>query len=117
MKSPMSTSDAISITRPNNAAKPKLPTYTVPTPSDAQTPGGREAERGPEIEDRNMSESFHELFQKSVPTIKEGEVVRGKVLTVDEDHVQIDVGFKSEGLVDKDIALGTLLDTSYVETS
>jgi small subunit ribosomal protein S1 len=46
-----------------------------------------------------MSESFAELFEKSVSSIKEGEVVRGKVLSVDEDHVQIDVGFKSEGLV------------------
>jgi small subunit ribosomal protein S1 len=46
-----------------------------------------------------MKESFAELFAKNVPEIKEGEVVRGKVLSVDEDHVQIDVGFKSEGLV------------------
>ena len=46
-----------------------------------------------------MSESFAELFEKSISSIKEGDVVRGKVLTVDEDHVQIDVGFKSEGFV------------------
>ena len=46
-----------------------------------------------------MSESFAELFEKTVPTIKEGEVTRGKVLSVDEDNVQIDVGFKSEGMV------------------
>jgi ribosomal protein S1 len=41
------------------------------------------------------SESFAELFEKSVRQIKEGEVVRGRVLSVDEDNVQIDVGFKS----------------------
>jgi small subunit ribosomal protein S1 len=46
-----------------------------------------------------MSETFAELFDKSISSIKEGDVVRGKVLTVDEDHVQIDVGFKSEGFV------------------
>jgi len=46
-----------------------------------------------------MSESFAELFEKSVSSIKEGDVVHGKVLTVDEDNVQIDVGFKSEGFV------------------
>ena len=46
-----------------------------------------------------MSESFAELFEKSISSIKEGDVVRGKVLTVDEDQVQIDVGFKSEGFV------------------
>merc|ERR1712000_657372 len=30
---------------------------------------------------------------------KEGGVVKGTVLAVDDDHVTIDVGFKSEGLV------------------
>lgn len=46
-----------------------------------------------------MSESFAELFEKSATKIKEGEVVRGRVLAIDDDHVTIDVGFKSEGLV------------------
>jgi small subunit ribosomal protein S1 len=45
------------------------------------------------------SQTFAELFEQSVRNIKEGEVVRGRVLSVDEDNVQIDVGFKSEGLV------------------
>jgi len=45
------------------------------------------------------SPSFADLFEKSVRQIKEGEVVRGRVLSVDEENVQIDVGFKSEGLV------------------
>jgi small subunit ribosomal protein S1 len=44
-------------------------------------------------------ETFAELFEKSVKSVKEGEVVRGTVLSVDDDHVQIDIGFKSEGLV------------------
>ena len=46
-----------------------------------------------------MSESFADLFEKASTNIKEGEVVRGIVLSIDDDHVQIDVGFKSEGLV------------------
>ncbi|MCH7707610.1 MAG: 30S ribosomal protein S1 [Myxococcales bacterium] len=46
-----------------------------------------------------MGETFAEIFEKSEAKIKEGEVVRGKVLSIDDDHVQIDVGFKSEGLV------------------
>lgn len=44
-------------------------------------------------------ESFAELFESSLRSIKEGEVVRGTVLSIDEDHIQIDIGFKSEGLV------------------
>jgi len=44
--------------------------------------------------------SFAELFAKDAPKLKEGEVVKGRVLAADQDHVQIDVGFKSEGLID-----------------
>ena len=44
-------------------------------------------------------ESFAELFEKIAPKIEEGSVVRGTVLSVDGDHVQVDVGFKSEGLI------------------
>jgi len=42
---------------------------------------------------------FAELFEKSSFRVKEGEVVQGTVLSVDSDFVQVDVGFKSEGLV------------------
>ena len=45
-------------------------------------------------------ESFAELFESETKAIKEGEVVKGFVTAVDDDHVQVDVGFKSEGLID-----------------
>ena len=44
-------------------------------------------------------ESFAELFAKTARAIKEGEVVRGTVLGIDSEHVHVDVGFKSEGLI------------------
>jgi small subunit ribosomal protein S1 len=53
--------------------------------SDAATSGG--------------NQSFADLFQERVRSLKEGEVVRGRVLAIDNDHVQIDIGFKSEGMV------------------
>jgi small subunit ribosomal protein S1 len=43
--------------------------------------------------------SFAELFEQSTLRLKEGEVVQGNVLAITDDHVQVDVGFKSEGLV------------------
>jgi small subunit ribosomal protein S1 len=43
--------------------------------------------------------SFAELFEESVQQVKEGEVVHGTVLSVDSEYIQVDVGFKSEGLV------------------
>jgi small subunit ribosomal protein S1 len=45
-------------------------------------------------------ESFADLFEKHAREIKEGELVHGVVTRVDDDHVQVDVGFKSEGLID-----------------
>jgi len=44
-------------------------------------------------------ETFADLFEATSSTVKEGEVVRGRVLSIDEDNIQIDIGFKSEGLV------------------
>ncbi len=51
------------------------------------------------ISSSSRDESFADLFEKQGLEVKEGEVVQGWVLSVDADHVQIDVGFKSEGLV------------------
>ena len=42
--------------------------------------------------------TFAELFSRG-PSIKEGELAKGIVLSIDDDHVQVDIGFKSEGLV------------------
>jgi len=43
--------------------------------------------------------TFAELFETSQKQVKEGEVTQGKVLSIDDEFVQVDVGFKSEGLV------------------
>ncbi len=45
-------------------------------------------------------ESFAELFSQSEKKIKEGEVVTGRILSMDDDHIQVDVGGKSEGFID-----------------
>ena len=45
------------------------------------------------------AETFADLFEKSLRSVKEGEVVKGTVLAIDDEHVSIDIGFKSEGMV------------------
>jgi small subunit ribosomal protein S1 len=50
-------------------------------------------------QDASGSLRFAELFEQSLKQVKEGELVRGTVLSVDSDHVQVDIGFKSEGLI------------------
>ena len=44
-------------------------------------------------------ESFAALFGNSERSFKEGEIAKGKVLSIDNDFVQIDIGFKSEGMI------------------
>jgi len=53
----------------------------------------------PETTRFDHSQSFAELFESSAEEMKEGEVTRGRVLAIDDEFVQVDVGFKSEGLV------------------
>ncbi len=51
-------------------------------------------------ESTNASElSFSELFSQGPKSPKEGEVAQGTVLSIDDEYVQVDIGFKSEGLV------------------
>ncbi len=47
----------------------------------------------------SSGETFAELFEATSTALKEGEVVMGTILSIDEDNVQIDIGFKSEGLI------------------
>jgi len=42
---------------------------------------------------------FEDLFEKSIRTFQEGEILEGNVVRVDKEFVMIDVGYKSEGLV------------------
>lgn len=43
--------------------------------------------------------SMEDLVESSFQQLREGEVVRGKVVAVTNDEVMVDVGFKSEGVI------------------
>jgi len=47
-------------------------------------------------EDRSVLE---ELYKQSIKIIKEGEVIKGKIISILQKGALVDVGFKSEGLV------------------
>ncbi len=44
-------------------------------------------------------EDMSKLYDETFKNTKEGTVIRGKILQVTKDHVVIDVGFKSEGVL------------------
>ena len=56
-----------------------------------------EAELNEQLASANMTALLEEAFQN----FKEGEVVRGTVVEVGSDRVLVDIGYKSEGIVDR----------------
>ncbi len=51
-----------------------------------------------ESSDQSMA-SLLEMYEESINRFEEGEVVNGRIISVDKDHVLVDVGYKSEGLI------------------
>ena len=53
-----------------------------------------------ETTEEPQEESFAELLEKSsFDSKKEGEVIKGRVISVEKDYVVVDIGFKSEGVI------------------
>ena len=53
-------------------------------------------------QDPSESESMEELmslYEESFKRFAEGEVVTGRIISVDKDHVLVDIGYKSEGQI------------------
>jgi small subunit ribosomal protein S1 len=44
-------------------------------------------------------EELRRLYEESCANIKEGAIVKGRVMKVDKDDVYVDIGYKSEGIV------------------
>ncbi len=45
------------------------------------------------------SDSFMELYEESLKSIQEGEVVQGEIVQIDKEYVLVDIGYKSEGQI------------------
>jgi small subunit ribosomal protein S1 len=64
------------------------------------------------------AEELDRLYEESLKHIQEGEIVRGRVVQIGRDSVLVDVGYKSEGVIDldefpdrgRDLAIGEELD-------
>ncbi|MCB0831837.1 MAG: 30S ribosomal protein S1 [Bacteroidetes bacterium] len=49
--------------------------------------------------DENEYNEFKSLYENTLHTISEGEIVKGKILAITEKEVKVDIGFKSEGII------------------
>ena len=50
-------------------------------------------------EEMDMEQSFESMFEDSMQELNVGDVVHGTVVQVSDDHVVVDVGYKSEGVI------------------
>lgn len=57
-------------------------------------------------EEANDMDQFKDLFEQSLRTFQEGEILKGTVVRIDKESIMVDVGYKSEGL----IPIGEFLD-------
>jgi small subunit ribosomal protein S1 len=62
-----------------------------PSSSDPST----ESSKGP----ASSMESVMDMYEESFKRFAEGEVVTGRIISIDKDHVLVDIGYKSEGQV------------------
>jgi small subunit ribosomal protein S1 len=64
-----------------------------------ESTAGREDDkkRGQELHRKDEPEDFQTLYEGSLKTIEEGQILKGTVLEITPDHVTVDVGYKSEG--------------------
>ncbi|MCK4980021.1 MAG: S1 RNA-binding domain-containing protein, partial [Candidatus Delongbacteria bacterium] len=47
-------------------------------------------------------EEMESLLATSMTDIKEGEIIEGKIVNINQVGVAVDIGFKSEGMIDLD---------------
>jgi small subunit ribosomal protein S1 len=66
---------------------------------------------------KDSKASFEEAYYESVKSLKEGEIIKGKIIAINKRDVLVDIGYKSEGLIslsefgpDTDIKVGDDID-------
>ncbi|NWG03786.1 MAG: 30S ribosomal protein S1 [Syntrophaceae bacterium] len=61
--------------------------------------GEEERKEGKELPRRDEPEDFQTLYEESLKTLEEGQILRGTVVDITPEHVMVDVGYKSEGQI------------------
>ena len=44
-------------------------------------------------------ENFLEMYEESLKTMQEGELVRGEIVQIEKESILVDIGYKSEGQI------------------
>ncbi len=71
-------------------------------PKKEETKGSKPTKRKVRFErdfEKIDEEELRKLYQESFGEIREGNLIKGKVVSIDKDGVLVDIGFKSEGII------------------
>ncbi len=63
---------------------------------EAETEAAAALEAAPEMSEE---EQMSELYEESLRRVQEGEVVKGRIVSITKDFVMVDIGYKSEGQI------------------
>jgi small subunit ribosomal protein S1 len=92
-------------TSPEAPQEEKVEAESEPAAADAAEVNDLEAEVSAESEleadadPEDDMENWMDLYEESFKRFQEGEVVAGKIISMDKDNVLVDIGYKSEGLI------------------
>jgi small subunit ribosomal protein S1 len=71
---------------------------TAPTAAEPEAAAAEGAADKAAKSDDSM-ENLMDMYEESFKRFAEGEVVTGKIISIDKDHVLVDIGYKSEGQI------------------
>jgi small subunit ribosomal protein S1 len=71
----------------------------APSQEEASESAEEDAAQDEIDEGEESMDSLMELYEESFKRFAEGEVVTGKIISIDKDHVLVDIGYKSEGQI------------------
>ena len=89
-------------TKPSDQAQTPDTDATDSQAAESTEERGEEVAKSPPAETRGSGENMDQLmdlYEESFKRFAEGEVVTGRIISVDKDHVLVDIGYKSEGQI------------------
>lgn len=76
------------------------PEAAISTESETEEPDKSMSDMSDDVlEQEESMDSLMDMYEESFKRFREGEVVTGRIISVDKDHVLVDIGYKSEGQI------------------
>ncbi|MGC8735506.1 MAG: 30S ribosomal protein S1 [Dissulfurimicrobium sp.] len=81
------------------ATQEQAPTATAEQAAAPTQSGQMQQKKEGSFEETGDMGQFEDLFEESLKTFQAGEIIEGRVVRIDKEHVMVDVGYKSEGRI------------------